>query len=850
METAQIRSRCADITYQLIKSKPSRFRGLDVLSVEQLPERVPARLLMLPSESLTIADQIIEEATRLMEIEDERIVCPIDIVDVNNSLGFIFPADSAVTIGQVFQRYEHAFAESISVMICAATLELMSKIHQHNCCLHGIHADNVQLLGRKRVRIGPMLPPSCAIFLKKPHHLFNPSNKPAHEFTALDDLYGVAVLLLCFLQSNLWSFGDKHHTTMQFIKDEGLLPYIDALTEVSDDSIEFLRQALSNKEAQRYRDAKTMREDLKRSLAGLSLRISKAPIQEDAGRSNLYNTRDINAHIEKRENTHQRTETRVDRKRLKFLAKLVVLSESGLTAHINLAPGTCFPRTLLVKLLQTAGVVHGIDESAVAEATRSMPSIRRIVLARGTPPYPGKAGLSVRGVKISALQKSISIDVSPDGMRAIAHARPKQAISHEDIQKSLQAADVNFGIIPSAVQQLQQQGCGIEGEILIAQGRLATPGISAHYLIAEGFERADKRTVKRNHVVASWRKASPALNGQRVDGSTITASIAADKQPSDLAGEGVEIHREQQDIILRATSDGVIQQQPDGTISVLPIREIYNGVRAGEEQVCEDVLVIYGDVADGAILRADSGIRIEGELGDAEVHCGGDMEVLGDINGGKQKIHAAGVVKAENIKSAHVVAYAISVTSHIQHSDIVSLSDVRAYHIANSSITAANDITCHDAGSEEGELCTLWAGHHIPLAIQLDIAVLQEKRLCSERTRMIKERNTLAGDAERMKQKAYRFNVGGFINSEHLQLLHDRIAQLKNRDEHLHQSLEDARHIIVEHKEQADELKSTADNDRAIIKAEHVFAHVDMKVAESATRHFTNEQEQVIHKLS
>lgn len=73
----------------------------------------------------------------------------------------------------------------------------------------------------------------------------------------------------------------------------------------------------------------------------------------------------------------------------------VEITPDGMEAYLVISPGENGPppgKDEIEKSLASAGVVFGLQEEAIAEALQPAAEVRRILVARGTPPEPGQDG--------------------------------------------------------------------------------------------------------------------------------------------------------------------------------------------------------------------------------------------------------------------------------------------------------------------------------------------------------------------------------------------------------------------------------------------------------------------------
>ncbi|MFW5846499.1 MAG: flagellar assembly protein A, partial [Planctomycetota bacterium] len=617
-----------------------------------------------------------------------------------------------------------------------------------------------------------------------------------------------------------------------------------------------------------------------RHAARMRQEAEQADEEEDANRrSDIFNTADIEAHLrrtrgEERSTDNDRHDSVMvevpDEQMLAVVAKLVVISQDQLAAYINLAPGTAFPRYLLEAVLDKAGVQFGRIEANIIKATQPSDAVRRLQVARGIDPKPGKPGMSVRGNETTPLLQSATVEISPDGLSATMHTAPDTPVDHEDLLCAVQEAGITAHLLPGILDRIARGEADADGCTVVARGEPPIHGVPSQFIPSRtdvldqddaqqylaNLDKAQEddgevRRVKRGECLAVWRPGTHPKDGRTVTGQAIPAQAAAHPSAASCAGEGTELHRNKKKFIyLRAKQDGAMQILEDGTVRVIGIQLGDSGsMQAGSVIEADDLLEIDGDIPDGVTVHANAGLIVHGDIHDAVVTTGGDCLVDGVIHPGGSTLQCAGELRCTGISERSLVVGSAVVDGPIIASTLTAVGNVRATIACGGTITAGGNIDLEEIGDERGTATEIWAGHSIPSAARRDMAVLEERKLRNEREHMLSERSDMREMVETIARTQYRFNVGGWMGKEYLLQLKDRIERIKLRGACIEESLERARTYIVDKVDEVEDLTQEADNTKAYVRAERVHTAVIVKLADSESRRFEHGQEALDYRM-
>ena len=851
-------------TYTVPQQRPGEMCGRIALRALHAVAGTHVRLVVLGVEGFD-PEALREEILTYAKIEHPHLSIPMDVVrDDRGIVGMVYAQHKSVSAADVMQKRNEGLPEDVALAILREAMVALDELHSADLDHGYIDAQAIRILGQERILIDHIIPPAVRPLFVKPEWLFQDIFHPGAP-ASVQDRYaiGVVFLSLCsegFLQ--LIAGGDVYR---KHLLQHGFTEQIAELKNLSQPSKDVLSCLVNNVLERRYQDNESCRRDLVRAISGYTARIARdresaGPAQVDVNaRSDVFNTSDIQQHIGIEKQRDPATELRIERKALKSMAKMVLVNLPQLEASINLAPGASFPRILLEALLKETKVTYGIDQAALDEATVPKQEVRHLVLARGKPPQPGVPGRTVRDEEIVALEASIRLEIKEGGMVVELLSVPDYQLAAEDVHKSLADEGVTVGIVEEAFEQLTTSGADASGRTLIAQGKPAVPSRdAAFYLcddqgkIPDDQDSLQYRVVSKGARVAQWLRGEFGVPGSTCLGEVIEVAEPENNDPMNLAGEGIDTKRKGAELELLSTRDGVVHRELSGAVKVVGVQQVYGDF---EDIESDELVMIHGDVPDGVRVSSSVGIIVMGNVGDAELTTGGDCRVHGRLNGGEQQVQAAGHVHCESVGACTLIAGRLTVDEEIDGAKAVVLGNCTARHVKSGSVVAAGDIRLHEAGitgddDSVADGVDLWAGHHVPIAIERELNQLQEKKLVAERGRMVEERNEIAEMLDDIRRNEYRFTVGGYIQKEHLRQIQDRLTRIKVRGKYIEEALEHAREDIVDKKEQVADLREGSDNSGAHIAIEQAHTGIVVRLAQAEARVLEKTQDSFFHRIS
>ena len=514
---------------------------------------------------------------------------------------------------------------------------------------------------------------------------------------------------------------------------------------------------------------------------------------------------------------------RISVAQLSQLTKRIQIDRAGLKAALALAPGASFPRDLLDQLVAAAGITYGLIEANLAAAGKPAPLPRRIILAAGDPPTPDSTGRSVMGEVLPALPDAVTIRVTEDGMTANALYRGRQPPTRFEVEHALEAAGVLHGRDEKVLMRFTGAGQAppVGGKLTVARG---TSPILAH---PAGFRLPVATSedsvpgvpglslVKAGAILAMWQDGIPGTPGVDVFGRKLLVADVEDRDPDLMAGEGTEPSRNRDgDLVLRATRDGVVQQQPDGVVRVVGIMEIPGDLAPDAPPIAtDDLVVVRGSVRKGAQITSTSDVVILGDLEDAKITSGGHLEVSGGIGAGGD-LQVAGTVLAATAADRRILAGNIRITGELRGCTLVATGDITAERVVGGSLTAGGDIQVGSVGESSGIPTTLWAGHCDSQAEIAGVVELQEKSHLATREKMLARGQHLATAQQESEGRQVRLSQSKMVDPNALAESQAKISELERERLELDRARERERQELLKVRQRRQQAEAQSDGAR------------------------------------
>ena len=501
------------------------------------------------------------------------------------------------------------------------------------------------------------------------------------------------------------------------------------------------------------------------------------------------------------------TAQRIDPAQLLQLAKRIVVDQEGQRASLALAPGASFPRILLDQLLAVSGISYGLIEPNLEASGKPAELPRRITLAKGDAPTPDSPGKNVRGEHVPAVDQAVTIRISDDAMQAAALYRPGKPPSVAEVREALTVAGVTGGLDVAALARFSGKAPS-GGKLVVAKGTPAIPAVDAGWALSVGpAGELGLCAVEPGIEIACWRESANGTPGEDVRGRPIHVSDPKEPGPDDLIGAGVTTGRTKDgDLCLRATREGVVQCQPDGMVRVVGVVEIPGDLAPDTPIATDDVVIVRGSILAGASVASTSDIIVIGDVADACISAGGDIEIRGTIGAG-QELRAAGTVLANDVSERKILAGNIRIRGTLTNCEITATGAIIADKVIGGSLAAGGDITVSSVGNSDGASTVLWAGHHLALDRHSELIRLDEARHAAKRQRIVEAGTTLATEHDDLEKRTNRLNGSQFVKDDALKEAHERLAHLDKQRGALRDEAETERRELVRSRSQRIEME-------------------------------------------
>lgn len=271
--------------------------------------------------------------------------------------------------------------------------------------------------------------------------------------------------------------------------------------------------------------------------------------------------------------------------------------------------------------------------------------------------------------KNEEIYKDFSLLVSADKMKAfILVAEKGIRIRKDRLLQSLKEEGVKTGIDYMMLERLENQGAD-SNMIIVAAGRRPQPGADGWYefffdinikkepkLLEDG--SVDYQNIKwfelvqKGDVVAKYHEPEPGDPGLNILGDEVCAKKG--RELRHLNCKGVTLESDKKTYI--ASMDGKIEYKEDG-LEVTNILVQDSVTQATGNVEFNGSVYVRGEVGDGAIIRAEKDILVDGFVEGAVLEAGGDILLRKGNNGDSRgRLKAKGSIMGSFFERANLKA--------------------------------------------------------------------------------------------------------------------------------------------------------------------------------------------------
>jgi uncharacterized protein (DUF342 family) len=339
-------------------------------------------------------------------------------------------------------------------------------------------------------------------------------------------------------------------------------------------------------------------------------------------------------------------------------------------------------------------------------------------------------------------------------------------------------------------------------------------------------------------IIALWREAVDGRPGIDVRGRPVPCDRPGERTPDACAGDGVEVVRTGDgDLALRALRAGVVHLQPDGRVDVVGVLEIIGDVGPETPPIdTDDLVLVRGNIKSGAQITSRSDVVVLGDLPDASIDAGGNIEIQGGIARGDHALVAGGTVTAGGGGDLRrVVAAAIRISGTAKDCELVATGDVVAGRIVGGSLTAGGSVTAESLGDSEGTPTMVWAGHCLGFSEQAKVLKAQEVRIERDRERMLVRQKALATEVDSTAQRNQRLERSQYVKESVRKESEQRLQALAAAYKLLSDQSEEVRRQLADSRRQREDMQQRGENPKAKLDVHTVaFDGTTVRVADAA----------------
>jgi hypothetical protein len=317
------------------------------------------------------------------------------------------------------------------------------------------------------------------------------------------------------------------------------------------------------------------------------------------------------------------------------------------------------------------GLEYGLDVSDFAKLILSASDMKRKRMEMLTKAY-GKKDVSF-GKTVVDEDTGIEIRISDDCMAAFIQIPSSygEKLTVRELEKLLEANEIAYGMIEKNLHKIVEDNVR-DKEIKVAKGLPAKPGKSGWYELffqnnlPESPKPSSNGKIDYSSVIvaemadpgmrlARYHKSEEGHNGTTVLGFEIECSAGQELPP--LTGEGIA--RDEVDNTYYATEQGYVSyNQEDNTLNVRKIYIIKEDANCYNGNIEFDGTVyVQGSINDLTVITASGDVVVDGFVGNATIHAGGNVILKGGMNaGGHGNLTAGGRVMGKFFEAVTIRA--------------------------------------------------------------------------------------------------------------------------------------------------------------------------------------------------
>lgn len=317
------------------------------------------------------------------------------------------------------------------------------------------------------------------------------------------------------------------------------------------------------------------------------------------------------------------------------------------------------------------GLEYGLDVSSFAKLILSAADMKKRRLKLLSEVYRERP--DGFGKTVTDEDTGIRLRISDDCMEAFVEIPGSYSprVTLNDLTDFLERNEIEYGIIEKNLQKIIEDNVRDE-EIKVAAGNPVRLGRSGWYelFFRKNLPESPKATENgkvdyKNVIVADmvdpgmplavYHKSKEGKDGKTVTGIEIEAGVGEELPP--LTGEGIS--RDEMNDTYVATERGYVSYDEEGnTLNVRKIYVIEDDANCYNGNIEFDgTIYVKGSVNDLTVISATGDVVIDGFVGNATIHAGGNVVLKGGVNaGGRGLVDAGGKIMGKFFEAVSIRA--------------------------------------------------------------------------------------------------------------------------------------------------------------------------------------------------
>ena len=373
--------------------------------------------------------------------------------------------------------------------------------------------------------------------------------------------------------------------------------------------------------------------------------------------------------------------------------------------------------------------------------------------------------------------------IDSEGLTCSLNLEAGEFVLGEDLKRSLEAAQVSFGLQVEAIKQAYRP-IREARTLVLARGIPVQVGADAsiemliddraQFTVHEdgSMDFRDAHTLKEvvpDRALARCHPEEAGQPGMSVRGVELPAVAGKSMSFSSMIGDGARFSAED-GLLIVADREGIFVREPNGKVTVVDVITIDGDVDLEVGNIeSRFPVVITGDIKAGFTVKSTGDITVRGVIEDARVSAQGNLSVGRGILPGDHRVKAHGDITALYVSGRTIKTRNLLVAQDIRHSQVACSGFLQARGVIGGLTTVAQHVAVEHIGTPQEEPTELIIGVHHHQQALLDEAVAGAEALEAAVAEVEEQHQRLQTDFQDITKKLRRAQGDKGINPDIVQ---------------------------------------------------------------------------------